>query len=358
MGFEGFPIVLGWELTLACNLRCTHCASSAGAERPDELSLAETLAVCDQLPALLVREVDFTGGEPLLSALWASLVPRLSEYGIISRLVTNGLLLGEKAADLAAAGIAGVGISVDGLPSTHDEIRAHPGLFSRLVEGIRAAQDVGVMVSAITAVSDRNIDELGELESLLAGLGITRWQLQPVFARGRARDHDFLALSERTYERLCSFVFDECRRQDHPEMVIMPADGIGYRCSSDVRGSPWCGCFAGISACGITSNGMIKGCLSLPDSTVEGSLRERSLWDIWFSEQAFSYSRRTSSAELGSLCSWCPEGEACKGGCSIMSYAYTGSFHNDPYCIKGIEARRCRVDPPLDTTPAPQIDVP
>ena len=62
MGFESFPYVIGWELTLACNLRCRHCASSAGSPRGQELTLEESLAICDQFPALLVNEVIFTGG--------------------------------------------------------------------------------------------------------------------------------------------------------------------------------------------------------------------------------------------------------------------------------------------------------
>ena len=58
MTFDSFPLFVNWELTLACNLRCRHCGSSAGKKRPDELTTDEALAICDQLPALLVQEVD------------------------------------------------------------------------------------------------------------------------------------------------------------------------------------------------------------------------------------------------------------------------------------------------------------
>ena len=55
MSFEGFPFVVGWELTLCCNLRCAHCGSSAGYARGDELTLEESLGLCDQMPELLVQ---------------------------------------------------------------------------------------------------------------------------------------------------------------------------------------------------------------------------------------------------------------------------------------------------------------
>lgn len=338
MGYEGFPLILGWELTLSCNLRCMHCASSAGSPRQDELSLGEALAICDQLPSLFVQEVDFTGGEPLLSPLWQPLALRLREYGIVTRLISNGLALAENAEALASAGIAGVGVSIDGLPRTHDEIRARPGLFGRAMEGIGALQRAGVSASAITAVSDRNIGELEELEGLLASVGIENWQIQPIFSRGRAKEHESLSLSERNFVRLCEFAHREGLRAGG--MKVLAADGIGYLSSLDSGKRPWTGCHAGVSSCGIMSNGLVKGCLSLPDSMIEGNLRERDLWDIWFSDSAFAYTRGFSPIELGEHCASCPEGERCKGGCSVMSHSSTDRFHDDPYCVRGIEARR------------------
>jgi MoaA/NifB/PqqE/SkfB family radical SAM enzyme len=82
MDFEGFPFIVGWELTLACNLRCEHCGSSAGLPRRDELTLAEALTICEQLPDLLVCEVDFTGGEPLVRPDWWKIAQKLYELKI------------------------------------------------------------------------------------------------------------------------------------------------------------------------------------------------------------------------------------------------------------------------------------
>ena len=91
MDLEVFPFVVGWEFTLACNLRCRHCGSSAGIARPNELTTNEALQLCDQFPALLVQEVDFTGGEPLLRKDWPVIVARLKQLGIQTNILTNGL---------------------------------------------------------------------------------------------------------------------------------------------------------------------------------------------------------------------------------------------------------------------------
>jgi lipopolysaccharide/colanic/teichoic acid biosynthesis glycosyltransferase len=54
-----------------------------------------------------------------------------------------------------------------------------------------------------------------------------------------------------------------------------------------------------LTAGGITSDAKIKGWLSLPDELVEGDLRQNDLWEIWFDEDAFAYTRQFSIDELG-----------------------------------------------------------
>ena len=56
MTFEGFPFIVGWELTLACNLRCGHCASSAGLPRPNELTLDEALENIKEVIEMCLEE--------------------------------------------------------------------------------------------------------------------------------------------------------------------------------------------------------------------------------------------------------------------------------------------------------------
>ena len=69
---------------------------------------------------------------------------------------------------------------------------------------------------------------------------------------------------------------------------------------------------------------------------MEGDLRKDDLWNIWFREDAFPYSRHFGEGKLGLNCTGCEKGGECMGGCSSNSYAATGSFHNDPYCFRKI----------------------
>ncbi len=340
MIFEGFPLVIGWELTLACNLRCGHCASSAGQPRLKELSLREALDLCDQFPALLVQEVDFTGGEPLLRTDWPKIATHLRGLNIPVRMVTNGLLLPENVSRIRDAGIATVGVSLDGLEATHDFIRRGRGLFKQVIAGIDASIAAGVPTAVITAVNSLNIGELPALHALLQSLGVRYWQVQPLFSLGRVLEGGDLKLSESSFLELGEFIRGTAALCRASGFTMMPADGVGYFTELDTRSPAWRGCGAGMASCGITSNGKVKGCLSHPDNLIVGDVRERELWDIWFDEDAFAYTRRFKTENLGEHCAGCEHGERCKGGCMVMSYASTQRFHNDPYCFHGIRARQ------------------
>jgi radical SAM protein with 4Fe4S-binding SPASM domain len=340
MGFDSFPLVVGWELTLACNLRCGHCASSAGLPRPNEFDLDEALYLCDQFPALLVQEVDFTGGEPLLRPGWIKIAERLNELRISTRVVTNGLLLKENVSSLKDSGIATVGVSLDGLEVTHDSIRKRPGLFQQVIAGIEAALAADLPTAVITAVNERNVSELPKLFAFLQSIGIRHWQVQPTFVLGRAKEGGEFGLSDSSFLELGKFICNHVALCETVRFRMVPADGVGYFTNFDTRNPAWRGCAAGIVSCGITSNGKVKGCLSFPDHLIEGDLRERDLWDIWFDEESFAYNRRFLLKDLGEYCTGCKFGEYCKGGCTVMSYAATHQFHNDPYCFHGILARQ------------------
>lgn len=338
MGFDGLPLTIAWELTLACNLRCRHCASAAGVIRSDELTLQECLSVCDQLPDLLVRECDFTGGEPLMRADWPIIAARLVQFGITTQIITNAVALDADAVrQMVDVGISGVGFSVDGLGPTHDSIRMRPGLFDRIVKGIHMVEAAELPATVITTATALNLDELPELLRALHGAGVRRWQIQPIFPVGRGKTHAELHLTNEAYLRLGSIARQLASDGKSLGVEVGVADSCGYFTELDTREIPWRGCPAGRVSLGIASNGDIKGCLSLPDELVEGNIRERTLWDIWFDSTSFRYNREVGVA--GPNCRGCEEFEVCGGGCAAMSHGCTGRFHDNPYCFKGIRQR-------------------
>lgn len=166
------------SLTDRCNLRCTYCMPAEGLPflagpklltREEIVRLAQ-IAVRD----LGVRQIRFTGGEPLLRrdlveiiADCAALEPRPE----IS-LTTNAIGLAGRAAGLAAAGLDRVNVSLDSIcPETFAVITRRPFL-NRVLEGIDALGEHGIMATKINAVLMPGInDDQGVelLEWALAG---------------------------------------------------------------------------------------------------------------------------------------------------------------------------------------------
>ncbi len=330
--FEGFPFIVGWELTVNCNLRCRHCGSSAGLPRSGELTTEEALKICDQFPALLVREVDFTGGEPLLRKDWPIIVSRVIELGIDASILTNGWRLSKKqVAQMKDIGIKAVGISLDGLKETHDYVRDCDGAFESVLRSIDLIHQAGLPLNVITTVNALSLPELPAMRDLMLRVGVKFWRLQATIPNGRISENKKLLLNPKEIGELGDFIRVQRAQIAKDDLYVICSDGLQYVVEEPDK-TPWRGCAAGMRTCGITSNGKIKGCLSMPDDLIEGDLKKNDLWDIWFNNNSFRYTRNFSQEKLGSDCKNCLHGVECKGGCSASSYCSTSDFHNDPYC--------------------------
>lgn len=342
MNFEGFPLIIGWELTLRCNLRCRHCGSSAGQPRENELTTEEALAICEQLPDLLVQEVDFTGGEPFLRPDLLIIAEKLKDLNINTNILTHGYGYSAKDIEnLKKAGISGAGISLDGLEATHDYTRRSRGSFASVMKTILLMQEAELPFNVITTVNARNISELEELHEELSIAHVRNWRLQAIIPMGRVKETPELQISDEDFLQLGKFIQKQNSKDSHDSPNIICSDGLQYVLPTD---KPWRGCGAGIVTCGITADGKVKGCLSMPDELVEGDLRQNSLWKIWFHPDSFTYNRAFTTADLGQNCASCEKGEECKGGCSSSSYVSANGFHNDPFCFHRINNRSYEIE--------------
>jgi len=108
------------SVTDRCNLRCTYCMPPEGVRLlPHDriLSFEEITDVVATAAEMGVSKVRLTGGEPLVRRGIVDLVRMVARIDGISDLAmtTNGLLLGPMAADLRAAGLMRVNVSLDAI---------------------------------------------------------------------------------------------------------------------------------------------------------------------------------------------------------------------------------------------------
>ena len=342
---ERVPLVCLLEITRRCNLRCVHCESRCGEASPGELSDGEIHTVAEGLRRLGCETIDVTGGEPLLRTGWDTLCARFVELGFNVALVTNGTLFTPDRREQArAAGIKAIGLSLDGLQTTHDGIRG-PGFsagspFHLAVAGLEQALP-HFQTTVITQVNKRNLPELPRLHSFLRGVGVARWQLQLCIPVGRVRDlAEPFVLDPSDLETLTNFIVE--RNEGGGPLRIDTSDSIGYytrrepRLRNGGQGGYWTGCQAGIRSVAITYDGKVRGCSALPPEFDAGDLHTESIEAIWRDTGRFAYTTRYDHRKLTGNCARCQVGALCRAGCTTMAYWTTGTIHENPYCLHGL----------------------
>ena len=350
-----FPRVAVWELTLRCNLNCRHCGSRAGKPREDELGLNEAIKLANDLADLKCKFLTLGGGEPLMRKDWPIIAETLVDRGVTVGMVTNGLLWNDEIVQTAkTVGLESVAFSIDGLEENDDYVRRHPGHFRKALDAAVACGRQGLKASVVTTITKRNLPELEKMRDVLAEHGVLRWQLQLGTPTGNMADHPDLVLRPEDMLTIVPLIASMCRDNKKPK--VYPGHDIGYfgDTEEDLRAQSdpipyWLGCSAGCSVIGIESNGNIKGCLSLPssmekvDQFVEGNVRKSSLRDIWFRKGGFAYNREFTLDNLGGFCRSCEYAEICRGGCTWINFALSGSKRDNPYCYwRQLELKKAR----------------
>ena len=153
------------SVTDRCDFRCVYCMSEnmTFLPRQDLLSLEELDRVCSAFVAHGVRKLRLTGGEPLVRKGIMTLVESLSRHlksGALEELTltTNGSQLAKHARELAQHGVKRINVSVDTLDAQKFREITRWGELSKVLDGIKAAQDAGIHVK-INAVALKGVNE-------------------------------------------------------------------------------------------------------------------------------------------------------------------------------------------------------
>jgi len=327
-----------WELTMACNMRCKHCGSSCKEKHEDELNTQEALDLCEQLAALNMQYITLSGGELTLRDDWHIIAKKLTDLGVATSMITNGWLLDDKMLTNAKeAGIVTIGISIDGLRETHDNIR-RTGSYERDLKLMKKIRELGMNACAVTTVHEGNIGELPKMYDEFLEASVNVWQLQIALPMGNFAHHKDLYLKKGRVAELIDF----CHSKMNGDINMCPADCIGYFTQKELElrehvydsRTNWSGCTAGKNTIGILCNGDIIGCTSIRGKEyIEGNIRKTPLKEIWESPNSFKWNRELTKHDLKGFCKDCIYGDQCLGGCTNTRFTYGGDIYSEnEYC--------------------------
>ncbi|MEY9212708.1 cyclic pyranopterin phosphate synthase [Thermobifida halotolerans] len=272
------------SLTDRCNLRCTYCMPPEGLEwlpKPELLTDDEVVRLVRIGVTLLgIREVRFTGGEPLLRrglpgivAATTALAPRPK-----TALTTNGIGLARVAPALAEAGLDRVNVSLDTLDPEVFEKLARRRRLDDVLEGLAGAARAGLTPVKVNAVLMRGVND-HEAVDLLGyclehGYRLRFIEQMPLDAQHGWRREDMVTADE-ILERL-SDAYD-LTPVDAAERGSAPAEEFsvdGGPATVGVIGSvtrPFCGACDRVR---LTADGQVRNCLfAREESDLRGPMR-------------------------------------------------------------------------------------
>lgn len=157
-----------------CNFRCPYCMPREKYHERykflgthERLSFDEIVRLSRLFVKLGVRKLRLTGGEPLLRSNLADLVGDLTAIPGVEdvALTTNGVLLARHAAELKAAGLKRITVSLDSLdPEVFMRMNGGFGGLDDVLDGIEHARAAGLEPIKINAVVQRGLNDHTALE--------------------------------------------------------------------------------------------------------------------------------------------------------------------------------------------------
>lgn len=272
------------SVTDRCNLRCFYCMPADNVEfmdRAELLTFEEIARFVRVAVPLGLRKLRLTGGEPLVRRDLHRLVRMLAEIPGIEDIgiTTNGLLLADQARDLYDAGLRRINVSLDALDPVKFEKMTRRKGYDKVLEGIRAAQDVGFDPVKVNAVAVRGLTEeeivpFGKF-ARETGVDMRFIEFMPLDADNAWQRDKVLFAHEiiETLSREIAPLIPLPNQNPHaPATEFTFEDGIGRVGFISSVSEPFC---MSCDRFRITADGKLRNCLfSLEEMDVKGMLRD------------------------------------------------------------------------------------
>jgi cyclic pyranopterin phosphate synthase len=271
------------SLTDRCNLRCSYCMPAEGLDwlpTPEVLTDDEVVRLITvAVERLGVREVRFTGGEPLLRRGLPDIIRRTTALAPRpeTSITTNALGLTRTARALAEAGLDRVNVSLDTVRREDFLTITRRDRLHDVVAGLEAASDAGLGPVKVNAVLLRGVNDAQAPELL-------RWCLERGY---QLRFIEQMPLdAQHGWSREGMITADEIFESLRTEFTLEPAEEPRGSAPAElftVDGGPGTvGVIASVTRpfCGdcdrvrLTADGQVRNCLfAREESDLRGALR-------------------------------------------------------------------------------------
>jgi cyclic pyranopterin phosphate synthase len=270
------------SVTDRCNFRCQYCMPAEGMpwlEREEILAFEEIERLVALMAAMGIEDLRLTGGEPLVRREFPRLAGMLAAVRGIRdlSLTTNGYLLERDAAEIAAAGIQRVNVSIDSLQRDRFFQITRRDALPQVLRGLdavaRQPSITGVKVNAlgIRGFTEEEILPFCEL-ARSTGIQVRFIEFMPLDAdHAWSRDQVLTGEEIRRAIEVRHRLVETQREPAATARVFRFADGRGEIGFVNPVSEPFC---ADCNRIRLTSDGKLRTCLfSLIETDLGGAMR-------------------------------------------------------------------------------------
>jgi len=324
-------MLISWNVTNACDLRCPHCYRDAGEKIEEELDTQEGKTLIQQIAQAGFKIMIFSGGEPLMREDIFELVEYASQLGLRPVFGTNGILISPEVAQrLKSSGAVAMGISLDSIyPERHDEFRGMPGAFQKTIEGIKNCREIGLRFQIHTTVMDWNYDEIEEITDMAIEIGAAAHHIFFLVPTGRAVSLTKHMLQAEKYEQVLQRIVE---KQKEVPIELKPTCAPQFMRIAKQKGVEMRfqrGCIAGIAYCLINPKGDVQPCAYLDIKL--SNVRETPFTEIWKNHPLLKELR---TMKYTGACGVCKYKGICGGCRARAAYYHDGDYMaEEPWCI-------------------------
>ncbi len=178
------------EVTYKCNLNCLHCSSDASSSNSLEISKKDCLRILKEAISMGVKQVAFSGGEPLL---WTGLNEAINiakKGGLEIIIYTSGNVdnVYNKLKGLKKSGVKKCVFSIFGKSANlHEIVTRVSGSFDKTLEAIKIAVQTGTTTELHFVPFSNNYYELEDIAMLGKNLGISCISVLRFVPQGRGQ---------------------------------------------------------------------------------------------------------------------------------------------------------------------------
>ena len=169
-----FKEYVQWSITGRCNYKCRHCFMSAPHAAQGEPSWDELMTMLDAFERCGVRNLQLTGGEPMVRRDFWELVDAIHDRGLaVTYLYSNGLLITDAFLDHLEEHhmYPSIQFSFDGV-GHHDWMRGVPGAEKIVLDALNRCQKRGFPTSVSMVICRESAGCIRESVNLMASLGV------------------------------------------------------------------------------------------------------------------------------------------------------------------------------------------